>query len=166
MSCRHRSSWHISGLDHSRPLLLASNPHSCQVIVTTEVVLSAVVFVTISNLTPPSSAAPVDIDTFSGVENWSLQPWNLWAVASGWTTRTVRWQASEEIKALVNGSALYGEIDTGLRDELGLLNSAKRELMDLQAEYDGLFERGRSLALWLFEHVHGQSGIAGRRWLT
>jgi nitrate reductase delta subunit len=49
-----------------------------------------------------------------------------------------------EIKAVVNGSALYGEIDTGLRDRLlefidKRLNS---NLMDAQSEYDGLFERG------------------------
>lgn len=27
--------------------------------------------------------------------------------------------------------------------------------LEAQARYDGLFERGRSLSLWLFEHVHG-----------
>jgi len=36
------------------------------------------------------------------------------------------------------------------------------ELMDYQSEYDGLFERGRSLALWLFEHVHGESRDRGQ----
>jgi nitrate reductase delta subunit len=36
------------------------------------------------------------------------------------------------------------------------------DLMDAQAEYDGLFERGRSLALWLFEHVHGESRDRGQ----
>lgn len=71
---------------------------------------------------------------------------------------------SEEIKALVNGSALYGEIDTGLRDKLleFIEQRLSSELMDLQAEYDGLFERGRSLALWLFEHVHGESRDRGQ----
>lgn len=71
---------------------------------------------------------------------------------------------SEEIKAVVNGSALYGEIDTGLRDRL-LAFIDKRlsaDLMDSQSEYDGLFERGRSLALWLFEHVHGESRDRGQ----
>lgn len=29
--------------------------------------------------------------------------------------------------------------------------------LEAQARYDGLFERGRSLSLWLFEHVHGES---------
>ena len=34
--------------------------------------------------------------------------------------------------------------------------------MQWQSEYDGLFERGRSLALWLFEHVHGESRDRGQ----
>lgn len=41
------------------------------------------------------------------------------------------------------------------------------ELADLgtieaQSRYDGLFERGRSLSLWLFEHVHGESRDRGQ----
>lgn len=35
-------------------------------------------------------------------------------------------------------------------------------LMDWQAEYDGLFERGRSLSLLLFEHIHGESRDRGQ----
>ncbi len=34
--------------------------------------------------------------------------------------------------------------------------------LEAQAEYDGLFERGRSLSLWLFEHVHGESRDRGQ----
>lgn len=36
-------------------------------------------------------------------------------------------------------------------------NRAAMDLMDWQSEYGGLFDRGRSVALWLFEHVHGES---------
>ncbi len=36
------------------------------------------------------------------------------------------------------------------------------DLMDWQAEYDSLFERGRSLSLLLFEHVHGESRDRGQ----
>ena len=36
------------------------------------------------------------------------------------------------------------------------------DLMDWEEEYDGLFERGRSLGLWLFEHVHGESRDRGQ----
>lgn len=34
--------------------------------------------------------------------------------------------------------------------------------LETQARYDGLFERGRSLSLWLFEHVHGESRDRGQ----
>ncbi|WP_413772375.1 nitrate reductase molybdenum cofactor assembly chaperone [Psychrobacter sp. FDAARGOS_221] len=34
--------------------------------------------------------------------------------------------------------------------------------LEAQAQYDGLFERGRSLSLWLFEHVHGESRDRGQ----
>ncbi len=34
--------------------------------------------------------------------------------------------------------------------------------LEAQASYDGLFERGRSLSLWLFEHVHGESRDRGQ----
>lgn len=37
-----------------------------------------------------------------------------------------------------------------------------KDLMDWQAEYDALFERGRFLGLWLFEHVHGESRDRGQ----
>ncbi|RUO42737.1 nitrate reductase molybdenum cofactor assembly chaperone [Aliidiomarina taiwanensis] len=36
------------------------------------------------------------------------------------------------------------------------------DLMDWQAEYNGLFERGRSLSLLLFEHIHGESRDRGQ----
>ena len=34
--------------------------------------------------------------------------------------------------------------------------------MDLQSNYDGLFERGRALSLHLFEHIHGESRDRGQ----
>ncbi|MCH8538485.1 MAG: nitrate reductase molybdenum cofactor assembly chaperone [Alkalimonas sp.] len=36
------------------------------------------------------------------------------------------------------------------------------DIMDWQSEYDGLFERGRSLSLLLFEHLHGESRDRGQ----
>ena len=36
------------------------------------------------------------------------------------------------------------------------------ELMDWQSDYDGLFERGRSLSLLIFEHIHGESRDRGQ----
>ena len=69
-----------------------------------------------------------------------------------------------DIEAIVNGSALYGEIDAELRDRLlGFIDKhLQSDLMECQSEYDGLFERGRSVALWLFEHVHGESRDRGQ----
>lgn len=50
------------------------------------------------------------------------------------------------------------------RDGLAtLLNELCRgDLLDVQARYDGLFERGRSVSLLLFEHVHGESRDRGQ----
>lgn len=36
------------------------------------------------------------------------------------------------------------------------------DLLDWQEEYDGLFERGRSLSLLIFEHIHGESRDRGQ----
>lgn len=36
------------------------------------------------------------------------------------------------------------------------------DLYDLQAQYDGLFERGRYVSLMIFEHVHGESRDRGQ----
>jgi nitrate reductase delta subunit len=36
------------------------------------------------------------------------------------------------------------------------------ELLDWQSDYDGLFERGRSLSLLLYEHIHGESRDRGQ----
>lgn len=38
----------------------------------------------------------------------------------------------------------------------------EQDMMDAQAHYDGLFDRGRSLSLLLFEHVHGESRDRGQ----
>lgn len=64
--------------------------------------------------------------------------------------------------AAVVGSA--PEIPADIRDGLlDLLNRlAGRELMDIQEEYCAQFDRGRSLSLLLFEHVHGESRDRGQ----
>ncbi|HLV49105.1 MAG TPA: nitrate reductase molybdenum cofactor assembly chaperone [Aliidiomarina sp.] len=36
------------------------------------------------------------------------------------------------------------------------------DIMDWQSEYNSLFERGRSLSLLLFEHIHGESRARGQ----
>ncbi|WP_341937471.1 nitrate reductase molybdenum cofactor assembly chaperone [Marinimicrobium sp. C2-29] len=68
--------------------------------------------------------------------------------------------AQDELKALVASMNLKGK----QRDAL-LAFVAQRtggDLMDWQSEYDALFERGRSLSLLLFEHVHGESRDRGQ----
>lgn len=39
-----------------------------------------------------------------------------------------------------------------------------RDLLDAQADYSQLFDRGRATSLLLFEHVHGESATVVRRW--
>lgn len=36
--------------------------------------------------------------------------------------------------------------------------------LDARAQYSELFDRGRATSLLLFEHVHGESVTAARRW--
>lgn len=43
-----------------------------------------------------------------------------------------------------------------------ITSQCEKDILDWQAEYDGLFERGRALGLWLFEHVHGESRDRGQ----
>lgn len=54
-------------------------------------------------------------------------------------------------------------VSNGLKQ--GLIDFIERrasgDLMDWQSEYEDLFDRGRSLSLLLFEHVHGESRDRG-----
>ena len=61
---------------------------------------------------------------------------------------------------IVDQSALEPE----LKDQVAAFIRRRLEgdLLDWQSEYDGMFERGRSLGLWLFEHVHGESRDRGQ----
>ena len=61
---------------------------------------------------------------------------------------------------LVNESGLSAQARQRLTAFLD--HRLNASLMDWQAEYDGLFERGRALSLWLFEHVHGESRDRGQ----
>ncbi len=65
-----------------------------------------------------------------------------------------------EILQIIDESGLDTELKVKLTGFVDTLFA--RDLMDLQSEYDGLFERGRSLGLWLFEHVHGESRDRGQ----
>ena len=67
----------------------------------------------------------------------------------------------DQCKQLVMQSRL---ISPEVRQDIATLIDQMAALGELeaQAKYDSLFERGRSLSLWLFEHVHGESRDRGQ----
>lgn len=65
-----------------------------------------------------------------------------------------------ELRTLVRASALSTTQQEALDDFI--VRRTSGDMMDWQSEYDGLFERGRSLSLLLFEHVHGESRDRGQ----
>lgn len=69
-------------------------------------------------------------------------------------------EATTELRALVNESSLSNANKQAL--DSFIVERTKGNLMDWQSEYDSLFERGRSLSLLLFEHVHGESRDRGQ----
>jgi len=73
-------------------------------------------------------------------------------------------QTVVEHRADIDALVRAADIDPKLRDDLlrFIDQRASQDLMQWQSDYDGLFERGRSLALWLFEHVHGESRDRGQ----
>lgn len=69
--------------------------------------------------------------------------------------------ATEELQALLNQERVLPEAQQrGLAVLLDWLRDT--DLMDAQSCYEGLFERGRSTSLLLFEHVHGDSRDRGQ----
>lgn len=65
-----------------------------------------------------------------------------------------------ELLDVVSASNLSGEHRAAVEDFVRCRCMA--DLMDWQVAYDGLFERGRSLSLHLFEHVLGESRDRGQ----
>lgn len=65
-----------------------------------------------------------------------------------------------EIDQIIQEAGLEPAIESKLLAFVA--QQASKDVMECQSEYDGLFERGRSLALWLFEHVHGESRDRGQ----
>ena len=70
-------------------------------------------------------------------------------------------QNSADIQSLIDEAR---EISPALRSELNALLDylIDSDLMDTQSYYGELFDRGRSLSLLLFEHVHGESRDRGQ----
>ncbi|WP_075187617.1 nitrate reductase molybdenum cofactor assembly chaperone [Teredinibacter haidensis] len=69
-------------------------------------------------------------------------------------------ECHQEMGGIVSDSPL--NTDTKEKVQAFISHQVDRNLLDWQSEYDGLFERGRSLGLWLFEHVHGESRDRGQ----
>lgn len=68
---------------------------------------------------------------------------------------------ADELLALVREEQrLSGATRQKLVDFINM--QRERDLIELQAEYVALFDRGRSLSLHLFEHVHGESRDRGQ----
>ncbi|PSJ22507.1 nitrate reductase molybdenum cofactor assembly chaperone [Halomonas sp. ND22Bw] len=66
-----------------------------------------------------------------------------------------------EMNAILDAERrLPGNLRTALMDWCRRLAAA--DLLDLQAEYVALFDRGRATSLLLFEHVHGESRDRGQ----
>lgn len=70
-------------------------------------------------------------------------------------------QAVSELVEVIDAERRLGH---AMRARLGdwCRRLAGAELLDLQAEYVGLFDKGRSTSLLLFEHVHGESRDRGQ----
>ncbi|TDQ24428.1 respiratory nitrate reductase chaperone NarJ [Raoultella sp. BIGb0149] len=71
------------------------------------------------------------------------------------------WQHQQEmLEALASSEKLVAEDVRKLGDFLRYLTA--RDLLDAQADYSELFDRGRATSLLLFEHVHGESRDRGQ----
>lgn len=71
------------------------------------------------------------------------------------------WQNRQEVvEALDNADELTTEQVHRLRQFINTL--CQSELLECQASYCGLFDRGRATSLLLFEHVHGESRDRGQ----
>jgi nitrate reductase molybdenum cofactor assembly chaperone NarJ/NarW len=69
-------------------------------------------------------------------------------------------QSQAEFDQLIQSAALSPATCAALQAFVARRTAGS--LLDWQSEYDGLFERGRSLSLFLFEHVHGESRDRGQ----
>ena len=68
-------------------------------------------------------------------------------------------EAKDELISTLKQSSLTEQNQRAVCDFI--TTQCEKDILDWQAEYDGLFERGRALGLWLFEHVHGESRDRG-----
>lgn len=70
-------------------------------------------------------------------------------------------KARDELLTVVDSEARLCETNRATLNSF-IQNLCSKELFDSQERYDLLFDRGRSLSLLLFEHVHGESRDRGQ----
>jgi nitrate reductase molybdenum cofactor assembly chaperone NarJ/NarW len=69
-------------------------------------------------------------------------------------------ESRSELLNIIEQSTLSADLKESLADFVS--DRCALRLLDWQSEYDGLFERGRSVSLLLFEHIHGESRDRGQ----
>ncbi len=69
--------------------------------------------------------------------------------------------AQQEIMDVINESQEIGWMQQQDLKKL-VIELTQSELLDIQEAYSAQFESGRSLSLWLFEHIHGESRDRGQ----
>ena len=100
------------------------------------------------------------------MEQESMKILNLISRLIDYPTEDI-YQAGDEILELItNDTLLTAQDKTGLtpfvEGRCEVNGNSKLDLLDWQSDYDALFERGRSLSLLLFEHIHGESRDRGQ----
>lgn len=74
---------------------------------------------------------------------------------------TALWQHQQELcEAIATGGALNAQQAAQLHHFISVF--CQQEVLDAQANYSELFDRGRATSLLLFEHVHGESRDRGQ----
>ena len=70
-------------------------------------------------------------------------------------------EAGDDLLGVLDQEGVVDQAErAGIKDLIDHMQST--DLYDLQADYVALFDRGRSLSLHLFEHVHGESRDRGQ----
>jgi len=70
-------------------------------------------------------------------------------------------EAGDELLEVIDQEKIVNPVERAALKDL-IEHMRATDLYDLQADYVGLFDRGRSLSLHLFEHVHGESRDRGQ----
>ncbi|TLU66448.1 nitrate reductase molybdenum cofactor assembly chaperone [Thalassotalea litorea] len=89
-----------------------------------------------------------------------MQILNLISAFIDYPTEELHQAQAELVQLIADNSLLSAEDKSGLTAFVD--GRCNMDLLDWQSDYDALFERGRSLSLLLFEHIHGESRDRGQ----